>query len=91
MLTIFWDVDARNHFLDQINYIAERDQAAADDLYADVEYSVSNAASNPNLYAPWTLPNTHLLVVRDNYVIVYEATDKECIVRIFDHARQGNH
>lgn len=91
MLTIRWDINARNDFLDQINYIAEHDQAAADDLYSDVEYSVSNAAANPNLYVAWILPNTHFLVIRDNYVIVYEVTDSECIVRVFDHARQGNH
>lgn len=91
MLMIRWDPEARADFLGQISYIAERNPNAADKLYEDIEESVEKAAVNPEMYARWRYADTCRIVVRSNYIVIYQVTDTEILVQAFDHARQSNH
>lgn len=74
--------------VDIIDYIEQRNAAAAQNLYAAIVQSAENLPLMPYLFRPGRVPGTRELVVHPNYIVVYQVgSDVIDILRIL-HSRQ---
>jgi len=88
MLPVQWLTKARNNLATIIEYIAERNDDAADELQDEIERAASQLPQHPYLYRPGRVAGTRELVVHPNYVIVYRI--KPAVIEIVNvlHTRQ---
>ncbi len=71
-----------------LDYITERNEAAAEHLYSTIEACTRRILKHPLLYRPGREPDTREAVVHPNYILVYRVTgDAVEIVRLL-HTRQ---
>lgn len=86
---IEWKEPAIADLLQIIDYISDDNPSAAQTLKDDIETRVANLAENPRLYKTGRVSGTREMVVRPNYVVVYqEASHVVSILRILHAARQ---
>ena len=69
-------------------HIAKDNPIAANDLDLEFEAKADNARLRPMLYKPGRVKNTHEIVVRKNYVMVYRVTGAVVEVLRVLHAAQ---
>ena len=70
-----------------IDYIADHNFAAAVELTLAIEVATSALPANPHLYRFGRMPGTREIVVRPNYLVIYQVTDQIDILAVL-HARQ---
>ena len=71
MLSLIWLEPALAELEATLDYIAERNQSAADRLQADIEACVERLPEHPFLYRTGRVPGTREAVVHPNYILVY--------------------
>lgn len=88
MQTVRWSEEATTDLVEIIDYIEQRNAAAAKSLYAAIVQSAENLPLMPYLFRPGRVPGTREFVVHPNYIVVYlVGSDVIDILRIL-HSRQ---
>jgi toxin ParE1/3/4 len=86
---IDWKAPAIADLLQIIEYVSDGNPSAAQELKDDIETKVANLAENPRLYKTGRVSGTREMVVRPNYIVVYqEAANVVYVLRILHAARQ---
>lgn len=88
MLPIQWRAEAQADLTKILDYLAERSQKAAFELYADIDQAVSQLPHHPYLYRPGRVADTRELIVHANYVVVYHVGVAAIEIVSILHARQ---
>ena len=88
MRTVRWSEEAIFDLVDILNYIEQRNAAAAQALQAAVVQSAESLPHMPYLFRPGRVAGTRELVVHPNYIVVYQVgTDVIDVLRVL-HSRQ---
>ncbi len=87
-LPIVWRAKARASLREIIDYISDRNPAAAERLRERIEQLVEGLSLHPYVFRPGRVAGTRECVAHPNYLVIYEV-EKERI-RIVDviHARR---
>jgi toxin ParE1/3/4 len=88
MLPIQWLAKASFNLATIIDYIAERNDIAAEELQGEIERAASQLPQHPYLYRLGRVAGTREIVVHPNYLIVYRI--KPTVIEIVNvlHTRQ---
>ena len=86
-MLIEWRPEERAELWQILNYIGDRNLAAAIELNQSIEAAVSALPQHPCLYRVGRVSGTREIVVHPNYLVVYRATDRVEILAVL-HARQ---
>jgi toxin ParE1/3/4 len=79
VLLIEWTPAASVDLLEILDYISERNERAASDLYERIERDLEHAAAHPYLFkSSQRVPGLREIVTHPNYVIFYQV-DTVCI------------
>jgi toxin ParE1/3/4 len=83
-----WRAAARDDLLAIVSYIADDDPDAAQALKDEIEIKINELPAHPKLYKPGRMKGTREMVVRPNYVVVYQETaSRIAILRVLHAAR----
>lgn len=85
--TVVWTAEATQDLLHILDYIAERNTAAATRLRAILFETADRLPDHPFLYRPGRVAGTREAIVHPNYILVYRVGDTIEILSIL-HARQ---
>jgi toxin ParE1/3/4 len=86
--TIRWSEEATTDLVEIIDYIEQRNDQAAQRLYAAILHSAENLPLMPYLFRPGRVAGTRENVVHPNYIVVYQVgSDVIDILRVL-HSRQ---
>ena len=88
MLPVQWFAKASTNLATIIEYIAERNDVAAEALQEDIERAVSQLPQHPYLHRPGRVLGTRELIVHPNYLVVYRVRPNVIEVVTVLHARQ---
>lgn len=88
MLPIVWRQRAKNNLISIIEYIADRNISAADNLFNEIEQATSQLPQHPYLYRPGRVSGTRELIVHPNYIVVYRVMTSEIEIIAILHSRQ---
>ena len=88
MLVIRWADEAAVDLVEIIDYIEQRDPIAATRLHDDIVQTVEGLGFMPFLYRPGRVSGTREVVVRPNFLIVYQVGDGLLDVLRVLHARR---
>ena len=88
MLPVHWLANASNNLATIIEFIAERNEAAAAHLLNDIERATSQLPQHPYLYRPGRLAGTREIVVHPNYIVVYRVCPNVIEIIAVLHSRQ---
>lgn len=89
MLNLVWRANALDDLDAIFTYIAERDIAAAERLYAAVEACAERLPERPFMFRPGRVPGTREAVVHPNYILIYRVTTNAVEILNLVHARQS--
>lgn len=89
MLLIEWTTSAKLDLLEILDFIAERNEKAADLLFERIEQDLEHAAEHPYLFkSSQRVPGLRELVTHPNYIIYYQVTATCIKVVNVVHARR---
>ena len=89
MLLIEWTATARSDLLEILEYIAERNEKAANRLFERIEQDLEHAAEHPYLFkSSERVPGLREIVTHPNYIIFYQVTAISVKVVNVVHARR---
>lgn len=89
MLLVEWRPSARADLLEILDFIAQRNERAADQLLQSIEHDLEQAAEHPYLYKhSQRLPGLREIVVHPNYIVFYRVTSLCIEVVSVVHARR---
>lgn len=86
-MRVEWRPEARAELRAILEYILERNAAAASDLNESIEVATTALPDHPYLYRMGRIPGTREIVVHPNYLVVYRIEDWIEILTVL-HARQ---
>lgn len=87
MLPVVWRARARQQARAIIDYISDRNPAAAARLADLFEHAADGLPDHPYIHRPGRVPGTREAIVHPNYVLVYRVGEVIEIITIL-HARQ---
>lgn len=88
MLPILWKTEAQEDLTAILTYIAQRNQAAALQLYNDIDSAISQLPLHPHLYRTGRVVGTRELLAHPNYVVVYRVDANAIEILAVMHTRQ---
>ena len=88
MPSVTWRPSAAAQYTRALDYIAERNEAAAKRIEGLVIKSTNVLQTMPNAGRPGRVPNTREWVVHPNYILIYKVTRTVITILRFLHARQ---
>ncbi len=89
MRVLSWRQTAREDLLAIIDYIADDNPDAAQELKDEIEARAAELTAYPQMYKSGRVTGTREMVVRANYVVVYAEGDGEVsVLRVLHAARQ---
>jgi toxin ParE1/3/4 len=88
VLKVIWRQTARNDYYELLDYIAERNLAAAARLENAIETRTEMLAEHPFMNRPGREPGTREAIVHPNYIVVYRVTAEVVEILNVVHARQ---
>ena len=89
MHSLVWTNAARLRLAEILDYIAEFDEAAADDLNIRINSLIDKARHFPEMYRPGRVQGTREIVAHRNYLVIYSLTTDAIEVVAVIHARQA--
>ncbi|MGU3317008.1 type II toxin-antitoxin system RelE/ParE family toxin [Sphingomonas sp. M6A6_1c] len=87
-LAVVWTDDATTDFLEILDYIAERNIAAADRLEALIQHAADRLPDHPHIHRPGRIAGTREAIVHPNYILVYRVDANAIDILAVLHARQ---
>ena len=89
MLNLEWKATAIADLLAIVDYISDDNPDAAQALKDEIEAKTSRLPDNPQLYRVGRVDDTREMVVRPNYIVIYEEnTIAVTILRVLHAAQQ---
>jgi len=88
VLNLVWRAGALDDLEQVIDYITERDSAAAERLLGAIEAAAERLSEHPFMYRPGRVPGTREAMVHPNYILVYRVTSDSVEIVSLVHARQ---
>ncbi len=88
MQTIRWSDEATTDLVEIIDYIEQRNAAAAQSLHAAIVQSAENLPLMPYLFRLGRVAGTREHVVHPNYIVVYQVGDDVIDILRVLHSRQ---
>jgi len=89
MPVLSWRKTACAYLLSIVEYIADDDPDAAQELKDEIEARASELARHPQMYKSGRVSGTREMVVRSNYIVVYaEDSATVSIMRVLHTAQQ---
>jgi toxin ParE1/3/4 len=88
VLSLVWRASALDDLATIIDYIAERDAAAAVRLQSAIEACAERLPEHPYMFRPGRVAGTREAVAHPNYIIVYRVTTDAVEIVALVHARQ---
>ncbi len=88
MLTLVWSAKALEELDNLMNYIGERNEAAADSLIERIEFCAERLTEFPYMHRSGRVHGTREAVINPNYVLVYRVTAEAVEVLSVLHTRQ---
>ena len=88
MLRLVWGAEALGDLCRIIDYIADRNIAAAQRLEEAIRHTAEQLPGHPYLYRPGRVAGTREAVVHPNYILVDRVGDEAVEVVAVLHARQ---
>lgn len=86
---VLWRVAARDDLVGIVEFIARDNPAAAQKLKDDIEAKVTKLVDHPRLYRPGRVEGTREMLVRANYLVIYQEDDVTVsILRVLHAAQQ---
>ena len=85
---IEWKRAAQADLLTIIDYISADNPDAAEALKNEINAKVSMLPERPQLYREGRVPGTREMVVKSNYVVVYQADETITVLRVLHCAQQ---
>ena len=85
---IEWKKAAQADLMTIIDYISADNPDAAEALKNEINAKVSMLPERPQLYRPGRVSGTREMVVKSNYVVVYQATENITVLRVLHCAQQ---
>ncbi|MBO9356994.1 type II toxin-antitoxin system mRNA interferase toxin, RelE/StbE family [Bordetella petrii] len=85
---IVWRPEARADRIAIMEYIAQDNPLAAIDLDDEIEDKANNLLLHPKLYKAGRAPGTREMVVRPNFIVVYELTGTDVVILNVLHSSQ---
>lgn len=86
-MRVEWRPEARAELRAILEYILERNAAAASDLNDSIEVATTALPDHPYLYRMGRIPGTREIAMHPNYLVVYRIEDWIEILTVL-HARQ---
>lgn len=83
---IVWQPAARADRIAIMEYIAQDNPSAAIELDDEIEAKVDNLLLHPKLYKAGRVQGTREMVVRTNFIVVYELNGSDVIILNVLHA-----
>jgi plasmid stabilization system protein ParE len=87
-MKLVWSAEARYELATIIDYIAERNPAAAVALLKTIEGCAEALPSHPYLYRRGRIIGTREAVVHPNYLVIYEVGVEAVEIRSVIHSRR---
>lgn len=84
---LVWRDEATTDLLDILDYIAARNQAAADRLNDRIQHTAERLPDHPLIHRPGRVPGTREAIVHPNYILVYRVGEVIEVLAVL-HARQ---
>ena len=87
-MQVEWTSQARKDLREVLEYIAERNVWAADNLFERIEQSVSHLPEHPYLYKrSQRVPSAREIVVHPNYIVYYrvDTTSIQILAVVHSH------
>ena len=88
MQTVRWSDEATTDLVEILDYIEQRNTAAAQSLQAAIIQSAENLPLVPYLFRPGRVAGTREHVVHPNYIVVYQVGDEVIDILRVLHSRQ---
>ena len=88
MQTVRWTDEATTDLVEIIDYIEQRNAAAALALLAAIVQSAENLPFTPYLFRPGRMAGTREHVVHPNYIVIYQVGSEVIDVLRVLHSRQ---
>ena len=88
MQTVRWSDEATTDLVEIIDFIEQRNAAAAHNLHAVIIQSAENLPLMPYLFRPGRVAGTREHVVHPNYIVVYQVGDEAVDILRVLHSRQ---
>ena len=88
MRQLVWSAEASDELDEIVEFISERNEAAAIRLLDLIEHTAEQIPLHPFMYRPGRKAGTREAVVHPNYLLVYEVTDEEVTILSVLHARR---
>jgi toxin ParE1/3/4 len=89
MLVVRWRVSARAQFRSLLDYISDRNEAAADRLEASFEERIARLGEAPAIGRPGRVKDTREFILHPNYIAIYQVSDTEVtIIRVLHTSRR---
>ena len=88
MQTVRWSDEATTDLVEIIDFIEQRNAAAAQVLHAAIIQSAENLPLMPYLFRPGRVAGTREHVVHPNYIVVYQVGDEAVDILRVLHSRQ---
>lgn len=85
---IVWQSEARADRIAIMEYIAQDSAIAAIELDDEIEAKVDNLLLHPKLYKAGRVQGTREMVVRTNFIVVYELIGSDVVILNVLHAAQ---
>ena len=88
MLPVNWRIKAQDDLAEIIDYIEQRNAAAAKDLHQTIVQAAENLPAMPYVFRRGRLPGTRECVVHPNYILIYQVGQQTIEVLRVLHSRQ---
>ena len=88
MQTVRWSEEAVADLVEIVDYIEQRNAAAAQSLHAIIVQSAENLPLMPYLFRPGRVSGTREHVVHPNYIVVYQVGEEMIDILRVLHSRQ---
>ena len=83
---VVWRPEARADRIAIMEYIAQDSPLAAIDLDDEIEAKVDALPQHPKLYRAGRVPGTREMVVRPNFIVIYELVGADVVILNVLHA-----
>ncbi len=88
MLLVVWRSRARQDYRAIIDYISDRNTAAAERMADLFDRTVECLSDHPDMYRPGRVSGTREAVMHPNYVMVYRVIETSIEITAIQHTRQ---
>lgn len=88
-MQVDWRPDARRDLLEILDFISDRDQVAAENLYSRITSYTELIARFPEMHRLGRVDGAREAIIHPNYVLVYAIEDETVAILRLLHSRQN--